>query len=220
MFFKNRQDAGRQLSQLLKKYKNMPVVVYALPRGGVSVAVEISRFLHAPIDLIFAHKIGHPYQPEYAIAAISENGHMIGPSQELLLSLGNEWLERQKAYQINEIKRKREKYLKGRKEISVENKIAILVDDGIATGLTMQVGINELKDRHPKKIIVAVPVAPKSTANLIKEMVDDFVGIEIEDYDFLGAVGAYYEEFNQIEDEEVIEILNSEYNHSQDKNLQ
>lgn len=214
MFFKNRQEAGRQLSQLLIKYKNTPVVIYALPRGGVSVAVEIARFLHAPMDLIFAHKITHPYQPEYAIAAVSESGHMIEPSEELCLSFGNEWLKHQKTHQMNEIKRKREKYLKGRKDLSVENKIAILVDDGMATGLTMQVGISELKDRHPKKIIVAVPIAPKSTANLIKKMVDDFVGIEIDDEDFLGAVGAYYEEFNQVQDEEVIEIFKeaTEYN--------
>lgn len=210
MFFKNRQDAGRQLSLLLKEYKNTPVVVYALPRGGVVVAAEISRFLNAPLDLIFARKIGHPYQPEYAIAAISESGHLMGSSREPLLSFGNEWLEREKANQMKEIKRRREKYLKARKEISVQNKIAILVDDGIATGLTMQVGIKELKDRHPKKIVVAVPVAPKRTASLIKEMVDDYVGIEIDDADFLGAVGAYYEEFKQVEDEEVIEILNPE----------
>lgn len=217
MFFENREDAGRQLSQLLKKYKNMPVVVYALPRGGVPVAAEISRFLEAPLDLIFAHKIGHPYQPEYAIAAISESGHMIGPSLEISESLGNDWLEMQKADQLNEIKRKKEKYLKGRKNISVENKIAILVDDGIATGLTMIVGINELKDRHPKKIVVAVPVAPRRTSNLIKTMVDDYVGIEVDDYDFLGAVGAYYKEFTQVDDDEVIEILNSDYKRNLDK---
>jgi predicted phosphoribosyltransferase len=209
MFFKDRQDAGRRLCQLLEKYKDTPVVVYALPRGGVPVAAEISKFLQAPLDLLFAHKIGHPHQPEYAIAAVSESGHMVG-SPNVLLSFDSEWLEREKANQIKEIKRKRERYLKGRKSISVENKIAILVDDGIATGLTMQVGIKELKDRHPKKIVVAVPVAPKSTASLIKEMVDDFVGIEIDNYDFLGAVGAYYEVFNQVEDEEVIEILNAE----------
>lgn len=209
MLFKNRQDAGNQLSQLLKNYKDMDIVVYALPRGGVAVAAEISKFLHAPMDLIFAHKIGHPYQPEYAIAAISESGHMVGPSLELLLSIGSELFESEKTYQIKEIKKKREQYLKGRKEISVENKIAILVDDGMATGLTMQVGIKELKDRHPKKIVVAVPVAPKSVADLIKAMVDDYVGIEIDDYYFQGAVGAYYEEFRQVEDEEVIQILNS-----------
>ncbi|MCE5293869.1 MAG: hypothetical protein LLF94_04580 [Chlamydiales bacterium] len=209
MFFKNRQDAGRQLSQQLKKYKNTPVVVYALPRGGVAVAAEIAKFLHAPLDLIFAHKIGHPYQLEYAIGAISESGHMIEPSKDLLRSFGSEWLEGEKANQIQQIKRKREKYLKGRNESSVENKVAILVDDGIATGLTMQAGIKELRDRHPKKIVVAVPVAPKSGANLIKTLADDFVGVEIDDYDFLGAVGAYYEEFDQVEDEEVIEILSN-----------
>lgn len=219
MFFKNRQDAGSQLSQQLQKYKNTPVVVYALPRGGVAVAAEISKFLHAPIDLIFAHKIGHPYQPEYAIAAISESGHMIGPSPELLNSVGNEWLEREKTHQIQEIKRKREKYLKGRKEIPVENKVAILVDDGVATGLTLQVGIKELQDRHPKKIVVAVPVAPKSVANLIKAMVDDFVGTEIDDYNFLGAVGAYYDEFNQIEDKEVVEIMSFQDKYVHDRNV-
>jgi putative phosphoribosyl transferase len=209
MFFKNRQDAGDQLGHLLNKYKNTAVVVYALPRGGVPVAAEISKFLTAPLDLMFAHKIGHPNHLEFAIAAISESGHMVGPSSEWLLSLGNEWLKIEKEHQIKEIKRKREKYLKGREEISVKNKIAILVDDGMATGLTMQVGIKELKDREPKKIVVAVPVAPKSTADLIRTLVDEFVGNEIDDDNFLGAVGAYYEEFNQVEDEEVVEILNS-----------
>ena len=208
MFFKNRQDAGRQLSQLLKKYKDTPVVVYALPRGGVTVAAEISKFLHAPLDLIFAHKIAHPSQPECAIGAISESGHMIEPSEDVLLSFGNEWLEREKANQIQQIKRRRQKYLHARNDSSVKNKVAILVDDGIATGLTMQAGIKELRDRHPQKIVVAVPVAPKSCANVIKQMADEFVGREIEDYNFLGAVGAYYDEFNQVEDEEVIQILN------------
>lgn len=205
MFFKNRQDAGRRLSQLLKKYEGEDIIVYALPRGGVTVAAEIAKFLHAPLELLFAHKIGHPYQPEYAIAAVSESGHVIGSPDELL-SLGDVWLEREKEHQLKEIKRKRELYLKGRKEISVKGKIAIIVDDGIATGLTMQVGIKELKGNHPKKIVVAVPVAPKNTADAIKKMVDDFVGIEIAD-NFLGAVGAYYDEFNQVEDREVIDIL-------------
>ncbi|HRD56135.1 MAG TPA: phosphoribosyltransferase family protein [Parachlamydiaceae bacterium] len=209
MLFENRQDAGKKLIELLKEYKEMPVVVYALPRGGVVVAAEIARFLHAPLDLIFAHKIEHPYYPEYAVGAVSESGHMISPSPEILLSLGQDWLEQQKAYQINEIKRKRKKYLKGQKEISVENKIAILVDDGIATGLTLQAGIKELKSRHPKKIVVAVPVAPASSAHLIKTMVDDYAGIEIEDDEFLGSVGAYYKEFDQLKDEEVIETLSS-----------
>lgn len=209
MQFKDRRDAGQQLSQLLEKYKGQEVVVYALPRGGVVVAAEIAKFLNAPLDLILAHKIGHPYQPEYAIAAISESGHLAASSTDIA-SMKHSWLEAQKLTQINEIKRKREQYLKGRKEIPVKGKVAILVDDGIATGLTMQVGIQELKDRQPKTIVVAVPVGPKSTVNLIKEMVDEVIGIAIDDDRFLGAVGAYYEDFTQTEDEEVIEILETQ----------
>lgn len=207
MFFKDRQDAGRQLCPLLKKYKDKDVVVYALPRGGVTVAAEIAKFLHAPLDLIFAHKIGHPQHQEFSIAAISESGHL-KPSEQVPFA-HTEWFEEEKVRQIEAIRKKRELYLKGRKAIPVKDKIAILVDDGIATGLTMQAGIEELKDKQPKKIIVAVPVSPQSTAELIKTMVDDFVGIEIEDYNFLGAVGAYFREFNQVEDDEVIKILNS-----------
>lgn len=207
--FRDRRDAGRQLCQLLQEYENQDVVVYALPRGGVVVAAEIAKFLHAPLDLIFAHKIGYPGQPEYAIAAVSESGHIVGSSNELQF-IDKTWLENEKEHQLEEIKRKRKIYLNNKKEIPVKDKIAILVDDGIATGLTMQVGIKELKDRHPKKIVVAVPVAPRNTANLIKAMVNDFVGNEIENYNFLGAVGAYYNEFDQVEDAEVIEILNDQ----------
>ena len=206
MHFKNRRDAGRKLSQLLSEYEGQDVAVYALPRGGVVIAEEIAKFLHAPLDLIFAHKIGHPYQPEYAIGAISESGHIIKSSREIA-SLGEPWLEKEKNRQLEEIKRKRNLYLKGKEDTPAKDKIAIIVDDGIATGLTMKAGIQELKDRQPKKIIVAVPVAPRSTANLMKTLADDFAGFEIDDYLFLGSVGAYYDEFNQVEDEEVIEIL-------------
>lgn len=207
MYFRNRSEAGKLLAQALLKYKGQDVVVFALPRGGVVTAVEIAKALDAPLDLILAHKIGHPYQPEYAIAAISENGHTIGTSHELQ-RIDKKWFEEEKNLQMKEIKRKREKYLKGREEIPLKNKIAILVDDGIATGLTMRVGIVELKHRHPKKIVVAVPVAPKSTADLLRSEADEFVAVEVpENHRFLGAVGAYYDDFSQTEDEEVIDIL-------------
>lgn len=210
MLFRDRQDAGRQLSQQLKMYRDTPVVVCALPRGGVPVAAEISTFLHAPMELIFAHKIGHPYQPECSIAAVSESGHVVGPPPQLQLSLGNGWLEQEKAFQINEMKRKRERYLEGQNPVSIENKVAILVDDGVANGLTMQAGILELKEHQPKKIVVAVPIAPESVAKLIKSMVDDFVGTVIDDDKFLGAVGAYYAEFKQLEDEDVMKMMSTQ----------
>lgn len=207
MYFKNREDAGKQLSQLLQKYKNQNVVVYALPRGGVVLGAEIAKALNAPLDLIFAHKIGHPYQPEYAIAAVSEHGQMVGNRSEIR-SVDKNWFEREKEKQMREIKRRRVEYLKGKKGISPENKIAIIVDDGIATGLTMQAAILDLKENNASKIIVAVPMSPRSTAEYIRSMVDEFVGIEVpQDYGFLGAIGAYYEYFPQVEDDEVIDLL-------------
>ena len=209
MYFQNRLDAGEKLTQLLEKYQGQEVVVYALPRGGVVVAEPIAKFLKAPLDFVLAHKIGHPRQPEYAIAAISESGHMVGNPSELA-ALDENWLEIAKQHEMQEIKRKRSFYLQDRAEIPVKGKIAIVVDDGIATGLTMQAGILELKEKKPKKIVVAVPVSPRATADLIAAQVDDFISVIIpEEYAFLGAVGAYYRQFNQVEDDEVIAILSS-----------
>lgn len=204
--FINRQDAGNQLAQLLAAYKDQEVIVYALPRGGVQVAEEIAKFLHAPLDLVFAHKIGHPYQPEYAIGAISERGHLVGEELKLY---DPQWLEAAKKQEIKEMKRKRELYLKGKESLNVEGKVAIIVDDGIATGRTMEVGIMELRDSNPEKIVMAVPVAPRSTFDTLANLADEVIAVEVaDDEDFLGAVGAYYFEFNQVEDEEVIAILN------------
>lgn len=208
--FADRRDAGKELAKLLEKYKGQKVIVYALPRGGIVLAKEIADALHAPISLILAHKIGHHYHQEYAVAAISESGHIVGNQSELH-ALGPVWLEREKTRQMEEIKRKRSLYLKDKKDPPLKDTIAIIVDDGIATGLTMQAGILELKDKHPKKIIAAVPVAPKSTADKLKGMVDEFIGIIVpEDYQFFGAVGAYYEDFSQVEDDEVIAILETQ----------
>lgn len=202
--FKNRTDAGKKLAHMLKKYETEDVIVYALPRGGVVVAKEIAEALHAPMDLIFARKIGHPLSQEYAIGAISESGQVIGGSE--LTFFGEKWLNEQKKHQLEEIKRRRLLYLQNRPPLDPKNKIAILVDDGVATGLTMEAGILELKSFHPKKIVVAVPVAPKNTFDRLQALAGEAVGIEVSD-DFLGAVGAYYQEFSQVEDDEVINLL-------------
>lgn len=209
MHFKNRTEAGQLLAEALKKYRNEAVVVYALPRGGVAVAVEIARLLHAPLDLIIARKIGHPFQPEYAIAATAENGHIIETKREVS-NVDKTWYVNEIEKQRQEAKRRREKYLPNRSTIPVQGKIAILVDDGIATGLTMRLGILELKHRQPKKIVVAVPVAPRTTAELIESEAGEIVALDIpEDYDYLGAVGAYYSDFSAVEDEEVIALMQS-----------
>lgn len=207
MEFQDRRDAGRQLAQALKKYKGQKVGVFALPRGGVVTASEIADALDAPLDILLAHKIGHPYQPEYAIAAISEGGYLIENRLEIA-QIDPEKYQQMKEHQMEEIRRKRQLYAKGKRVTDVEESIAILVDDGVATGLTMKTAILELKYLKPKKIVVAVPVSPKSTAHELESMADEFLGLIVpEDWEFRGAIGAYYRDFSQVEDQEVISLL-------------
>lgn len=207
MYFSNRAEAGRLLAEKLSHYKGKEVVVYALPRGGVVTAVEIGLQLNAPVDLIIARKIGHPAAPEYAIAAVAEDGHMIGSEKEISL-VDPAWLELEKDRQRAEARRRREMYLGGRAPISATGKVAILVDDGVATGLTLRMGIVELRHCHPERLVVAVPVVPKSTATLLRSEVDELVALDVpEDHAYLGAVGAYYDDFTPVEDAEVIELM-------------
>lgn len=205
MPFKNRVEAGQKLAEALQKYQGKELVVYGMPRGGVETAFEIARRLGAPLDLIIARKIGHPYSPEYAVAAIGEDGYLlVNPEEEG--NLDPRWLKEEAAKEHREAQRRREVYLGGREPMRVEGKIAILVDDGVATGLTMKVAIEELKKRNPGKIVVAVPVAPRETVRELRKMVDEVAAIEIP-RGFFGAIGAYYEDFRQLEDEDVVRLL-------------
>lgn len=209
MRFKDRTQAGQLLAEKLKKYIDKDVVVYAIPRGGVITAIEIARYLHAPLDLVIARKISHPLNPEYAIAATAENGHIISTLRELV-SADEAWLKEEIGKQHREAARRRTKYLHGRKMISPMGKIAILVDDGVATGLTLRAGIMEIKYHNPSKLVVAVPIVPKSTANVLKSEADELIALEIpSDDEFLGAVGSYYGQFSQVSDEDVIAVLKS-----------
>lgn len=233
MVFKDRIEAGQVLAEKLAQYKSKPstfkevvdsykkintkkvldekVVVYGMPRGGVITAFEIVKYLHAPLDLVITRKIGHPASPEYAIAAVAENGHIVIESSEIR-NIDKDWFEDEIERQRKEVTRRRELYLQGREMISPKGKVAILVDDGVATGLTLRVGIAELKHHKPAKIVVAVPVVVRSTADILEKEADELVALEIpSDHEFLGAVGAYYEHFPQVEDKEVIEALKSHH---------
>ncbi len=203
--FRDRTEAGLRLAKKLAKYKNQNPVIYALPRGGVVLGVEIAKTLGAPLDLIISRKIGHQFSPEYAIGAVAEDGHTIFNEAEKEQA-DPKWLEEKiKAEQL-EAKRRREKYLRGKAPIDAKGRTAILVDDGIATGLSIFLAIEELRHQKPEKIIVAVPVVPLDTAEKIKKKVDELVALEIPE-NFLGAVGSYYENFPQVEDSEVIKIF-------------
>jgi len=203
--FRNRSEAGRLLADALKVYAGQAGVVYPLPRGGVPLGVEIARALKMDLDLIIPRKVGHPFNPEYAIAAVGETGEPVVNRTEVD-RVDPKWFEQEVARQREESRRRREAYLHGRVPLPVEGKIAILVDDGIATGLTMKAAIQDARSRKPAKLIVAIPVVPAETARVLRTMVDDLVALDI-DENYLGAVGAYYDDFGQTTDEEVIALL-------------
>lgn len=205
MRWRDRAEAGQELGKALIQYKDKDVVVYGLPRGGVVVAAEVARALNAPLDLIIARKIGHPFHPEYAIGAVTEHGQTVLNEAEIS-NLETDWLKQAIAEQRAEAKRRRELYLEDKAPVSVADKTAILVDDGIATGLTFRAAIEELKSRKPARIVLAVPVAPDDSAAEIETEVDEFIALRREKY-FAGAVGNYYDYFEQTEDNEVIDIL-------------
>lgn len=206
MHFKDRAQAGKKLAEFFKNIDGKNAVVYALPRGGVIVGAEIAKKIHAPLDLIITRKIGHPLSPEYAIGAVAENGHAILNKEEVL-NLKKQYIASETEKEKTEAKRRREVYMQGQKPVSCEGKTAILVDDGIATGLTMKTALKELKMHNtPKKIIIAVPVAPYDiTEELIREETEVLSIIKTKN--FLGAIGSYYEDFSAVSDDMVTAIL-------------
>jgi predicted phosphoribosyltransferase len=202
--FLDRVDAGKQLAEALITYKGKPVVVYALPRGGVVLGVEVARALDAPLDLIVVRKIGHPLQPEYAIGAVAEDGYIVMNPDEVA-GIDDRWLHRAIAAERKEAQRRRTLFLQGRNPVDVKDKIAIIVDDGLATGLSMSAAIHEICGRGPRKLVVAVPVAARETLAKLRPEVDDFVVLTVPPW--FGAVGAFYEQFDQVSDEEVVALM-------------
>ena len=201
--WRDRTEAGQELSEALASYKNKKAVVYGLPRGGVVLAAEVARALNAPLDIIAARKIGHPYNPEYAVGAVTETGQLVANEAEVS-DLPKNWLESEVKRQTAEALRRRKLYKN--QHLSAEGKIAIVVDDGIATGLTLKAAIKQLKTEKPAKIVVAVPVAPDDTAAEIEAEVDQLIALRRET-GWFGAVGNFYERFEEVTDDDVIDIL-------------
>jgi predicted phosphoribosyltransferase len=202
--YKNRTDAGKSLSLALIKYTSSHTIILTLPRGGVVVACEVAQALNAPLSLVIAQKIGHPLSPEYAIAAINKDGLCIENEIEIH-NVSHSWFEKEKKLKQKEAQRRYVKYLLGRKRMCLKNKNVIIIDDGIATGLTMQCAIEEVRREKPKTIIVAAPVISSHTAQKMRQLVDEVIALQ-EPISF-SAVGQYYEEFFQVTDDEVINIL-------------
>ena len=211
MIFKNRREAGKLLGEKLLKYKHNKIektVVIGLLRGGIPVAYEIAKALNAPLDVALVRKIGAPNQEELAIGAIVDGKNPKVYLNKPLISqinISKDYIDRVKEIKLEEIRKREKIYRKGRERIDVHGKIAIVVDDGIATGASIRVVIEALKEEKPKKIIIAVPVIPVNTLSEFKKMVDDIIVLDAPEEFY--AVGEFYENFSQTTDEEVILLL-------------
>lgn len=207
MIFKDRRDAGRKLISKLAQFKNDPnVIVIGLPRGGVITASEIAQGLNLPLDLIVPRKIGAPYNPELAIGAITEDGEGIFDNKLISsLNVSQKYIDQEIEKEKEEAKRRIKEYRGDRPPLNLQNKIAILVDDGVATGSTMLAAIKSAKAKGAKKIIVAVPTTAQDSLKKIKKEVDEVVYLDAPF--FFGAVGAFYEVFDQTIDEEVKSLM-------------
>lgn len=207
MTFKNRADAGHQLAEKIKKYSgDKSAIILALPRGGVVVAKEVADVLNLPMDLIVSRKIGAPDNPEFAIGAIAEGFE--GVFDQIVISsygISDEYIRSEVEKEKKEMDRRLKAYRAGRAPLNMEGKTAILVDDGIATGLTMIATINSAKIKGAKKIVVAVPVASRDSVEKVKKLVDDIIYLDTPE--FFMAVGQFYESFSQVEDAEVVKLM-------------
>jgi putative phosphoribosyl transferase len=208
MRFKNRHEAGLELLPLLRKYKNESTVLLAIPGGGVPVAYPIAKELNLPLELLMTKKIGHPINKEFAIGAVSLEDHTVDKSLHIPESYINAEIEKIR----QALKARYHKLMEERSPTDLKNKTIIIIDDGIATGNTILSSIEMLRNQKPKKIIVAVPVAPSQTVDKIISKVDELIYLYIPD-PFL-SVGFHYIDYSQVSDDEVRELLR-EFSHSE-----
>jgi predicted phosphoribosyltransferase len=208
MPFADRQDAGRRLARALDRYRNEKPVILALPRGGVPVAGEIAEALSAPLDLVLVRKIGVPGQPELAMGAVVDGSTPLTVRNEDVIRLtrtSDAEFAKVRDRELAEIGRRRKHYLGDRPHPGLIGRVAIVVDDGVATGATTRAALRSVRQFGPKKLVLAVPVAPTSTIAELRDEADDIVCLE--DYEPFGAIGGFYADFSQTDDDEVRRIL-------------
>jgi putative phosphoribosyl transferase len=208
MPFVNRTEAGARLAHALSRFRDRDPVVLALPRGGVTVAFEVARVLEAPLDLVIARKIGVPFQPELAMGAVVDGDTPIVVRNDDVVSairIGDGEFDAVCQREIAEIRRRRDRYLGGNSPVEVAGKTVIVVDDGIATGATVRAALRATRMRKPRRLVLATPVAPSDTLSELEAEADEIVCLE--NHEFFGSIGAYYDDFSQVSDDEVIALL-------------
>lgn len=208
MIFSDRKEAGRRLAEKLTRYANRPdVVVLGIPRGGVPVAAEVAGRLSAPLDVFLLRKLGVPGQEELAFGAIASGGvRVLDPETIEAVGITEEDIERVASEEAKELRRRERAYRGDQPALDVQGKTVIVVDDGMATGSSMTAGVRALRQLQPKRIVVAVPVAPQRTCSLLKGQADEVVCVQTPP--LFHAIGLFYEDFSQVQDEVVLAALN------------
>ena len=207
--FADRTEAGRRLAERLRHLKDQRPLVLALPRGGVPVGFEIAQALGAALDVVLVRKIGAPFQPELALGAVVDGSRPeVVLNQQLIdeCKIPADYLQAETARQLAEIERRRRVYrAAGLVPAEVAGHTAIVVDDGIATGATMAAALHATRRAGPRRLVLAVPVAPPETIERLRSKVDEIVCLALPSR--LGAIGAFYVDFRQLDDDEVIRLL-------------
>ncbi len=212
---KNRHEAGRLLAERLDAYRDDPKgIILALPRGGVPVGFTLSQALHLPLDVLITRKLGAPGNPEFALGALSETGTLFLNEEALrALSVTRQALEPTIRIQREEIARRQTLYRKGRSLPSLADRTVLLVDDGVATGATFLASAQALRNLGVHRLVAALPLAPSETCERIRQQVDELVVLLTPEPFF--AVGNHYEDFRQVEDEEVVRYLDQAQDESE-----
>lgn len=206
MIFHDRTTAGRLLAQRVSYLKNKEVVVLGLPRGGVPVAYEVARELAAPLDVIVVRKLGVPFQPELAMGAVGEGGIVIRNEEVIrTANIGTDDFALAKSREIKEVRDRSTKFREGRSPVSLKKRLALIVDDGIATGATAQAACDVAHALGAEKVILAVPICSREAVSALSSKADEVICLDAPENFF--AVGQWYEDFSPVSDEDVIELL-------------
>lgn len=204
--FRDRADGGRRLGKRLKGRELRDPLVLAIPRGGVATGLAVARELNAELDVVLSRKLRAPFNPEYAIGAIAEDGRVtLNPEARAIAGVTDESLAAEERHQLAEIGRRKKLFRAVRPAAAVAGRSVIVTDDGIATGSTMIAALRAVRAQRPHELIMAVPVAPHDRLEQMRPLCDEVVCILAPD-DFY-AVGQFYDEFGAVEDEEVVRML-------------
>lgn len=201
-------EAGCLLARQLKEFE-IPLVVLGIPRGGVVVAQEIAHALQCDLDMVLAHKLGAPGNPELAIGAVCEDGKLF-VDEEIISHMGadDNYIKREKTRQLQEIARRVKRYRKVLPKLPLTGRVVVVTDDGVATGATMQAALWAVRQEAPEKIVAALPVGPEDTLEKLSQDADETICLQAPP--FFSAISQFYAYFNQVEDEELLKILQQE----------